>query len=336
MKRILLFLLLLLLATFSSNTFLDHAYAQTVTASNSAATPTLTILPTLFPTLTPQPTQSVSFSILQQIDQLTTIDASTSSVATVAATPTNSVPASPSADISASPTPDIDASGSAQDYCLNVPVVMYHHIEPLDIATQLGHVQLTEDSQIFEEHISYLSSQHYHFLSLEDLVHAILNHGTVPHKSIVITIDDGYIDAYTYAFLMAKKYHAVMNFMIPTGLIGQPDYMTWDHLKEMAASPYAKIYNHTTTHAALGLIDQDQIIQEVTTANQDLQKNLGIKNDIVVYPYGSYNDLAIQTVKQLGMIAAVSTDPGTNECLSNIYNLPRVRVGNEPIEDYGY
>jgi len=213
---------------------------------------------------------------------------------------------------------------------------MYHHVEPLEIASQLGHEPLTESNAYFEEHISYLASHHYHFLALEDLVHAIINKKPIPPKSVVITIDDGYIDAYTYAFLDAKKYHAIVNFMIPSGLIGQPDYMLWDHLKEMAASPYVRIYNHTTTHAALGLIDQDQIIQEVTTANQNLQKNLGIKNDIVIYPYGSYNDLAIQTLQQLGMIAAVSTDPGTNECLSNIYKLPRVRVGNEPLEDYGY
>ncbi|HSX09659.1 MAG TPA: polysaccharide deacetylase family protein, partial [Candidatus Saccharimonadales bacterium] len=314
----------------------QNVFAET-SASDSAITPTLPLLPTLFPTITPSPTTTVSFSVLQQLILSQSSVASTSSVATVSATVTTSDDSTQSATTATlSPTPDIVASGSAQDFCLNTPVIMYHHIEPLSIATQLGHEPLTEDSTIFEEHIKYLSEHQYHFMALEDLVHAILNHKTLPPKSIVITIDDGYIDDYTYGFLMAKKYHAIMNFMIPTGLIGQPDYMTWDHLKEMTASPYARIYNHTTTHAALGLIDQSQIIQEVTTANQDLKKNLGIKNDIVIYPYGSYNDLAIQTLQQLGMIAAVTTDPGTNECVSDIMKLPRLRVGNEPIEDYGY
>jgi peptidoglycan/xylan/chitin deacetylase (PgdA/CDA1 family) len=329
-QKALFFLSLFLFFVGSQHTIL----AQTISAPNSAIDPAFPILPTLLPTITPSPSPVVPFTILEQLNELTTSTASTSSIATVAATPT--ITESLDATISATPTPDIIASGSAQDYCLNVPVILYHHVEPLSIASQLGHESLTEDSTIFEEHISYLASHHYHFLSLEDLVHAILNKQPVPAKSVVITIDDGYIDAYTYAFLMAKKYHAMINFMIPTGLVGQPDYLTWDHLKEMAKSPYASIYNHTTTHAALGLIDQDQIVNEVTTANQDLQKNLGIKNDIVVYPYGSYNNLAIQTIQQLGMIAAVSTDPGTNECLSNIYKLPRVRVGNEPIQNYGY
>ena len=313
-----LFFVILVSVFFLSGTSLK-VYAQTDSASDSANLP-IAALPTLFPTAIPSPSPTNPFPVLTKLDEL----------ATPTATP------SPTASLSGVATPDIVASGSAQDYCLNVPVIMYHHTEPLAIATQLGHAQLTEDSTYFEEHISYLAKHGYHFLALSDLVSAIINRQPVPEKSVVITIDDGYIDNYTYGFMMAKKYHALMNFMIPTGLVGQPDYMTWDHLKEMVASPYARIYNHTTSHAPLGLIDQDQIIKEVTTANNDLKNNLGIDNNIVIYPYGSYNDLAVQTLRQLGMIAAVSTDPGTDECLSNIYKLPRVRVGNEPIEDYGY
>lgn len=307
-------------------------FANAHTATDSAYTPTLTSLPTLFPTITIAPTPSITtvFPLLDKLDALAN-QSSTPSAEQLQTDETN-----PEATVSAVPTPDIVATGSAQDYCLNVPIIMYHHIEPMNIATQLGHPQLTEDSNIFEEHIRYLTQNHYHLLSLEDLVHAILTRGTVSSKSIVITIDDGYIDDYTYGFLMAKKYHVIMNFMIPTGLIGEPDYMTWDHLKEMSQSPYVRIYNHTTTHAPLGEISQEDIIKEVITANEALKTKLDINNNIVIYPSGNYSDLAIQTLRQLGMIAAVSTDPGTNECISNIMKLPRVRVGNEPIENYGY
>lgn len=314
-QRLLLLSIFCVISIFSKTPIV---FAQTLSASDSAISPTLPTLPTLLPTNTPTVSSINTFPLLQQFDDLKRPSLATPSAASSSAIQQQLTP------------------GYAQDYCLDVPVIMYHHTEPLAIATQLGHPQLTEDSSYFEEHIRYLIQHNYHLISLSDLVHAILTRTQVPDKSVVITIDDGYIDNYTYAFLVAKKYHALMNFMIPTGLVGQPDYMTWDHLKEMAQSPYAKLYNHTTSHAALGLIDQNQIIKEVTTANQDLKTNLGLDNTIVVYPYGSYSDLAIQTLQQLGMIAAVSTDPGTDECLSNIYKLPRVRVGNEPIENYGY
>jgi peptidoglycan/xylan/chitin deacetylase (PgdA/CDA1 family) len=316
MKRVFFLSLVLLLAFFVGAPLYSTIYAQTSSATPSA----IALLPTLFPTITPTPAGRASWPILPQFDDL----ASPSAAASISATATTSAITPPL-------TPDY-----ASDYCLDVPIVMYHHVEPMDIATQLGHPQLTEDNSYFEDHIKYLSEHNYHFITLEELVHAIVSHGSVPEKSVVITLDDGYIDNYTYAFLTAKKYHALMNFMIPTGLVGQPDYLTWDHLKEMAQSPYVSIYNHTTSHAALGLISQDEIIKEVTTANDDLKNNLGITNDIVIYPYGSYSDLAIQTLQQLGMIAAVSTDPGEHDCVSNIMKLPRVRVGNAPISEYGF
>ena len=308
-KKIIISLALFALISFSA--LQNHVYAQTPTATVSAQTQP-TILPPLFPTTTP-PQSALSWQILQQFDDL-------------------AIPATSSATASATEL----VPPFVTEYCLDVPVIMYHHIEPMAIATQLGHPQLTVDNMVFEEQVRYLIQHNYHIISADDLVTALKMQHTVPEKSVLITIDDGYIDNYSYAFMIAKKYKVVMNFMIPSGLIGQPDYMTWDHLKEMAASPYARIYNHTTSHAALGLIDKEKIVQEVTTANQQFTTNLGLTTTIVAYPYGSYNDLAVQTLKELGTTAAFSTDPGRNECTSNIMQLPRVRVGNSSISEYGF
>ena len=290
-------------------------FAQTPTASLSAITPTLAEFPTLFPTNTPIPQSDVEWPLLPPFDDL-----------------------QPIASISSATTSAIEVVHPEllDEYCLDVPVIMYHHIEPLPIATLLGHAQLTVDSTIFEDQVKYLLEHKYTPISADDLAKALYGHEKLPEKSVLITIDDGYIDNYSYAFLIAKKYHVVMNFMIPTGLIGKPDYMTWDHLKEMNESPYAKLYNHTTSHAPLGLIGRDEIVKEVTTATQQFTENLGIHPTILAYPYGSYSDLAIDTLKELGITAAISTDPGRNECTSNLMKLPRVRVGNAPLSEYGF
>lgn len=301
-----IFLTLFALVVF--NGLQNKLYAQTSDASIAAQTQP-TILPPLFPTTPP----ASNLSWLQQFDDL-------------------AFPASSSATSSAKQL----VPPFVTEYCLDVPVIMYHHIEPMAIAEQLGHPQLTVDNVIFEEQIRYLIQNHYRFISADDLVNALKTHSTLPEKSVMITIDDGYMDNYSYAFMVAKKYKVVMNFMIPTGLVGQPDYVTWDHLKEMAASPYARLYSHTTSHAPLGLIDEETITKEVATANQEFATKLGITNTILTYPYGSYSDLAIEKVKELGIVAAFSTDPGRNECTSNIMQLPRVRVGNGPISDYGF
>jgi peptidoglycan/xylan/chitin deacetylase (PgdA/CDA1 family) len=222
------------------------------------------------------------------------------------------------------------------DYCMDMPIILYHHVQPLDIAEQLGHAPLTVDSGIFDNQMKYLHDNGYHAISSQDLVNALQTRTKLPEKSIMITVDDGYDDNYTYAFLSAKKYKMIVNFMIPTGLIDTPGYMNWDHLKEMAQSPYARIYNHTTSHAALGLISKEDIVKEVTTANEDLQNKLGIKNDIVTYPYGDYNDLAIDTLKELHIAAAFTTESSRQQCLLNIMKLPRLHIGNAPMTEYGF
>lgn len=231
---------------------------------------------------------------------------------------------------SASPVP-----ATSPEYCIDVPVLMYHHVQPLPVAELLGHAPLTVDSAIFEEHIRYLKEQGYTFLSAETMVYALLNYQPLPTKPVVVTIDDGYDDNYTYAFLVGKKYNAIINFMIPSALIDKPGYMVWDHLKEMNQSPYAKIYNHTASHAPLGDISDQEIDNELASSSAAFKEQLGLNNTIVTYPYGSFSDVAIEKVKQHGFLAAFTTLPGRAQCRSQLLTLPRVRVGNAPLSTYG-
>lgn len=222
------------------------------------------------------------------------------------------------------------------DYCVDVPILMYHHTQPLEMAELLGHAPLTVDSNIFDEQIKYLVDNGYTLLSADEFISALKERRQLPPKSVLITVDDGYDDNYTYAFMTAKKYHVIINFMIPTGLIGKPGYMTWDHVKEMYQSPYAKLYNHTWTHAELGPADQEKIELEITTSQKDFEEKLGYKPNIFTYPYGSYSDLAIDIVKREGFIAAFTTEGGTTQCQSNIMKLYRLHIGNEPLSGYGF
>lgn len=229
-----------------------------------------------------------------------------------------------------------DSTAITEDFCLEVPVVMYHHIQPLPVASLLGHEKLTVDSSLFEQQMRYLKEHNYQTISADELVNALTNKQQLPEKSIVITIDDGYDDNYTYAFLTAKKYELIMNFMIPTKLIGKPGYMNWDHLREMHANDYSYIYNHTATHAPLGYILKDQIASELTNSIEDFERELGLKTGIFAYPYGSYNAIAIHELKERGFTAAFTTNNGKKHCTSSIMELQRIRIGNAPMSRYGF
>ena len=60
------------------------------------------------------------------------------------------------------------------------------------------------------------------------------------------------------------------------------------------------------------------------------------KRQIFVYPYGRYGDTVISTLKKYHYKAAFSTDKGTRHCLTTVYALPRLRVGNAGPSVYGF
>lgn len=226
-------------------------------------------------------------------------------------------------------------------FCLHVPVLLYHHIQPLEVAKERGQVSLTVDNGIFDRQMAYLVSNGYQTITAGELVDAILTHSSLPAKSIVLTFDDGYLDNYDYAFPTLQKFHLIGNLMVPTGLLGTAfatnQYFSWDQLKSMVDSGTMYAYNHTWSHfpMAQGPVSKDQF--EINTSQQELSDHLGKKSSIFVYPYGSGQTTpwVIALLKQDGFTAAFSTLYGYYQCDSNIYALPRIHVGNAPLGTYG-
>ncbi len=244
--------------------------------------------------------------------------------------------ATPTVASRSTPSPTQIVTPQASGFCLRVPVLMYHHIQPLAEASKLGHAQLTVDSGIFDQQMSYLVAAGYTTLSSDQLVAALLGHRELPAKSIIVTLDDGYDDAYNYAFGIAKKYNINLDLMIPSGLINNPGYLNWNQLKEMSGNSLIHVYNHTWSHAALGTASKEKIEYEVTTAQNQLQSQLGKNTNVFVYPYGSFSPLAISILKEHGFIAGISTLPGTLQCDSYMMTLHRSRVGNGAMSSYGF
>ncbi|MBU3979128.1 polysaccharide deacetylase family protein [Patescibacteria group bacterium] len=224
----------------------------------------------------------------------------------------------------------------ANDFCLRVPILLYHHIEPMPIAEKTGHAQLTVDSDFFDKQMAYLVTSGYKSISADELVDALVHHRGLPAKSIVITFDDGYGDNYIYAFEILKKYNIIGNFMIPTGLVENEGYVTWDQLREINGNSLMHIYNHTWSHAFLGGAAKDKIEYEIATANTQLESNLGKQIKIFTYPYGSFDQVVIDVLRKHGFTAAFSTINGSMQCESYIYALRRTHIGNAPLSYYGF
>ncbi len=90
----------------------------------------------------------------------------------------------------------------------NVLILMYHRF-----GEGAGKVSARE----FESHLEYLKN-HHRVLALSETVEFLQTEKTLPPNSVVITIDDGYRDAYEIAFPLLKKFdfaatiYAITNF----------------------------------------------------------------------------------------------------------------------------
>ena len=237
--------------------------------------------------------------------------------------------ASQSANTNPSPSPSPEV---LTGYCLNVPILIYHRIQPQSIAQQQSQTALSVDSGTFESQMAYLNSKGYVTISTAQLAQALISHGKVPSKSVVVTIDDGYDNFYNFALPIIQKYHIHVDLLIPTGLLNNPQYMTWDQLKAAISSGLVGIVNHTHSHANLGAADAAKISFEVLTAKKQLAE-IGQNPIIFGYPYGTV--AGIKFLQDNGFIAALSTIPGQTQCDSFLMSLHRTRVGNSSLAAYG-
>lgn len=218
-----------------------------------------------------------------------------------------------------------------EEFCVNVPILTYHHIQPLETAQEKNQQALTVEPSNFDWHMSTLIEKGYTFISLTELVEALESEKPLDGKKIVITLDDGYRDAYTYAYPIAKKYGITLNIGLITGLIGNPEHLTSGQIIEMNSSEYVHFYNHTWSHRNLKAADTELIASQINTAREHIVSLTGSASNILIYPYGVYDMNAIHVLKENNFRAAAAlefNDKKTEQCVSDIYSLHRLRIGN--------
>ncbi len=222
-------------------------------------------------------------------------------------------------------------------FCMNVPVLTYHHVEPQAQAIAEGHPDLNVDIPLFDSQMQYLVQRGYAFINAEDLATALIKHQRLNRKTVVVTFDDSYDDFYTNAFPIIQKYHIVTSMMFVTGHAPRPDpgYMSWQNLLDTVNSGLVFAYDHTWSHANLAQTSETQATFEILTAKQQLEDKLKKPVVIMAYPYGAYNQSIVTIAKNNGIIAAYSTISSTLQCDSYLFALRRLTITNKPLASYG-
>jgi len=211
--------------------------------------------------------------------------------------------------------------------CRNIPILMYHHIgEDTN--------WLFVKKETFTSQMDYLVQKGYQTVTLIDLVASLQSGQSLPSKPVVLTFDDGYRDFYQNAYPILKTHNFKATLFVISQHVGGSEYVTWEQLREMIGSGLVTVGDHTLSHPSLPILSEERLKDEVISAKNILEAQLGTTINVFSYPYGGSNGEVEKILKESGFIAAVTTKRGLS-CAKLPYELPRIRIGNSPLSNYG-
>jgi peptidoglycan/xylan/chitin deacetylase (PgdA/CDA1 family) len=113
--------------------------------------------------------------------------------------------------------------------------------------------------------------------------------------------------------------------------------MTWGEISEMINTSKVDIGSHTHKHLILARYGNGVIRNELLQSKKIIERETGINTGLFCYPNGSIADFNNKTkllLKESGYSCALTTVSGTNNEISDLYELKRFAVGNTDLKSF--
>lgn len=167
-----------------------------------------------------------------------------------------------------------------------------------------GHgYQLDMGVEDFRQHLGWLQ-QHRRVVSLEE---ALAQRGSDGADDLVVlTFDDGFVDMYSNAFPVLVDRALPFTLYLTTHPVesGAPlserpnsDPLTWDQVREMAASGLLTLGAHTHRHTDLRHTPRDEIRHDLALSDDLIEQRTGIIPRHFAYPFGYWSAEADEIVR---------------------------------------
>lgn len=218
----------------------------------------------------------------------------------------------------------------------------------------------------FGDHLDWLTSNGYHFISVQQIVDAHAHKSVLPAKAVLLTFDDGFESFYTRVFPILKARHIpAVEAVIGTWMAhterpdvpGNKPVLTWAQVREMQASGLVEIASHTfdmhnevdadpqgETHAAVttrefletaGRYESDaeyaaRLRTGMIKSADFIADATGTRPRVMVWPFGEYNDLAVAAARGAGMPITLGLSDGANDARADVSVIKRLLVADDP------
>lgn len=230
-------------------------------------------------------------------------------------------------------------------------VLAYHDISP----------------EALDLHLSVLGKR-YHFIPLRDYAEALRSGrvGSLPPKSMVITLDDGLRSNYSLLDVF-RKHRVTPTIFICSGIVGTnrkfwtaavdsreeverlkhvPDRTRVDVLASLGYAETASFPQryalslaevaemqcdvdfqpHTAFHPILNQCSDERSRREIVESKETLEQEFGLDVYAFAFPNGDYSRREIEYVRSAGYQCAVTVETGLNDARSDPFRLRRLFI----------
>jgi peptidoglycan/xylan/chitin deacetylase (PgdA/CDA1 family) len=221
---------------------------------------------------------------------------------------------------------------------IKIPILMYHSIESMPKTTVMRSLHVPP--RRFDFQMKMLKLLGYQALSLKKLKPYL--DGKKQGKVVGITFDDGYQNNLINAVPILLKYNFSATCYIVSENLGLSN--TWDLDKGITQRPLMTIDEikswlsfgmdiggHTQTHADLTKISIKAAKREINTSKGDLENTFNTQVTDFCYPFGRFDDLISDLVKESGYLSATTMERGIVKSMTNRFMLPRMPINHRTL-----
>ena len=117
-------------------------------------------------------------------------------------------------------------------------------------------------------------------------------------KGISLTFDDGFEDVYLIAYPYLKSKNIPFTVFVTVDKLDTEGYLTTEQLRELSNDPLCTVGAHCYHHLPLAKLSAEDQKMELYESKRVIEEKIGQPVLFMAFPYGSYNKVTLQILKQ--------------------------------------
>lgn len=210
-------------------------------------------------------------------------------------------------------------------------ILLYHAISEERYGYDYMGLSILPD--VFEMHMRYLKETNCNVISLHSLANIIKNKLAMPKNTVIITFDDGYKGVRKYAEPILDKYGFPATVFVTVDYIDKKmnkdmyclnwEFMDWE---DIISLKNIDIGSHALSHRRFDSLNDKELEREIKDSKEIISERIGKNILTFSYPYGAFNEAAINILKNTGYICGCSNISGINRNTTDLYRLKRTGI----------